>query len=221
MKSLLIITALVSILFSCTNSVDEYRPLPFIGNYDLEYKTVNGKEIIDTVYPKMIEFSYLNQDSIMVHSTEMSGKIWVADFFFTSCPTICPKMTTQMKRLAAMTKDLENEIQFMSFSINPTRDNPTALRNYILHHGIEAKNWQFFTGDEEKTHDLGINHFQLFAGQDEGAEGGYAHSPAFTLVDKEGYIRGVYVGTETDQVNQLEKDLRKLLKHEYNIIGTK
>jgi protein SCO1/2 len=217
--SLYLLILLVSV--ACSEKNENKHVLPFIGNFDIEYRTVDGKEVMDTVYPKMIEFEYLNQDSVLVKSTDMKGKIWIADFFFTSCPTICPTMTTQMKRLAVMTKDLEHEIQFMSFSINPTRDTPTELTKYIKHHGIEADNWQFFTGDEEKTHALGINHFQLFAGQDASADGGYAHSPAFTLVDKEGYVRGVYVGTETDQVNQLEKDLRKLLKYEYNSVGSR
>ena len=70
---------------------------------------------------------------------------------------------------------------------------------------------------EDFTHDLGINHFQIFAGQDPESAGGYAHSGAFTLVDKEGYVRGVYMGTEPKEVKRLEKELRKLLKYEYNV----
>lgn len=146
----------------------------------------------------------------------MKGKVWIADFFFTSCPTICPKMTAQMKRLAILTKDLEKQIQFISFSINPTYDTPYRLRAYRKHFGIKVKNWQFLTGDEEATHDLGVNYFQVFANKDIESAGGYAHSPAFVLVDKEGYVRGVYIGTETKQVDQLQKDVRKLLAYEYD-----
>lgn len=201
-------------LFSCSNSTKQ-RVLPIIGNYDVEYKTVNGKEVTDTIYPKIPAFSYLNQDSVMISSKSMKGKVWIADFFFTSCPTICPKMTSQMKRLSALTKDLEEYIQFISFSINPTHDQPSVLRKYIKTYGITSKNWYFFTGDEEQTHALGVNYFNVFANKDIESEGGYAHSPAFVLVDTEGYVRGVYVGTETNQVDLLHKDLRKLLKHEY------
>jgi protein SCO1/2 len=75
----------------------------------------------------------------------------------------------------------------------------------------------FLTGDEEETHYLGIENFKTFAGRDEEEAGGFAHSGAFTLVDKEGYVRGVYLGTDKKQVKQLEEDLRKLLKYEYNI----
>jgi protein SCO1/2 len=211
--------ALVGFLFTACN--ESYTPLPIVGNYDLDYKTVNGKEVVDTIYPKMVEFSYLNQDSILIRSSDMKGKIWVSDFFFTSCPTICPTMTTQMKRLNNELSDLASEIQFMSFSINPKTDNPSRLSAYIKKYEITAKNWYFFTGDEEKTHRLGIENFQIFAGKDPESAGGYAHAPAFTLVDRNGYIRGVYIGVEPDDVDRMAKDIRLLLKHEYGVIGSK
>ena len=208
---------LLLILLSCNQSEKKVRVLPYVGNFDIVYSMVNGKEVADTVYPKMIDFSYFNQDSLVVKSADMKGKIWIADFFFTSCPTICPKMTEQMKRLNGMTKDINEHIQYISFSINPKYDTPEQLRKYIQVHKIKAKNWQFFTGNEARTHDLGINNFQIFAGQDASAAGGYAHTGAFALVDKEGYVRGVYLGTDPKEVNKLEIDLRKLLKYEYSI----
>lgn len=206
---------LLIVLSTCQQNIQKSRVLPILGNYDVEYKTVNGKELTDTIYPKIPDFSYLNQDSVMVSSKSMKGKVWIADFFFTSCPTICPKMTSQMKRLNTLTKDLEQYVQFLSFSINPTYDQPSVLRKYIKTYGISAKNWYFFTGDEEQTHALGVNYFNVFANKDIESEGGYAHSPAFVLVDTDGYVRGVYVGTETNQVDLLQKELRKLLKYEY------
>ncbi|MFA7273636.1 MAG: SCO family protein [Crocinitomicaceae bacterium] len=219
MKRFLLIVSLISLVLGACQ--EEYTPLPKVGNFDLEYRTVNGKEVVDTIYPKMIEFSYLNQDSTVVRSQDMKGKVWVSDFFFTSCPTICPTMTKQMKRLNEELSDLSDDIQFMSFSINPKRDQPTRLRAYMKKYDITANNWQFFTGDEAKTHKLGIENFQLFAGKDAASAGGYAHSPAFTLVDKEGYIRGVYVGVEPTEVDRMAKDIRNLLKHEYGVSGSK
>ena len=218
MKEFLIVSFILFSLFSCK---DDYSPLPKLGDIDVEYSTVNGKEITDTIYPKMIDFMYLNQDSVLVHSKQMKDKIWVADFFFTSCPTICPKMTAQMNRLNKNLSDLSDQIQFMSFSINPKKDSPSVLRKYIKKKGVTAKNWYFFTGDEDKTHELGIKHFKLFASQDEASAGGYAHSPAFTLVDKEGYVRGVYIGTDPKEVDRMGKDIRLLLKYEYGIDGSK
>lgn len=209
--------SLVLILFSCQEEQKE-RVLPVLGNCDVVYEATDGFEVGDTMCPTIPPFQYLNQDSVMVSSESMKGKIWISDFFFTTCPTICPKMTTQMKRLAAMIKDLEDEVQIMSFSINPTKDTPSQMRAYRKKHGIEnVPNWQFFTGNEAETHALGIDYFMVHANADENAAGGYAHSDAFTLIDKEGYVRGVYIGTQTEQVNLLEKDLRKLLKYEYGV----
>ena len=224
-NSSLIISAfylvLIYLLFSCSQSPKKDNKLPYIGNYDLQYDTINGKEVIDTVYPRIPEFTFLNQDSIKVNSTSLKGKVWVADFFFTSCPTICPKMTAQLKRLSTKTKALSNEIQFISFTINPSFDTPSVLKAYKKRNGIIQKNWVFLTGKETYTHALGVDYFQVFANKDIASEGGYAHSPAFVLVDKKGYVRGVYVGTETDQVDKLEKDLRNLLYTEYNVIRAK
>jgi len=103
------------VIASCTEQ-KKVRVLPIVGNYDVEYDTINGKEVTDTIYPKIPNFTYLNQDSMQITSSAMKGKVWIADFFFTSCPSICPKMTSQMKRLAILTKDLDKHIQFISFS---------------------------------------------------------------------------------------------------------
>lgn len=206
---------LVFILVSCSAINEKKHVLPFIGNYDIEYKLIDGKEVSDTVYPTIPYFYFLNDDSVIVRSTEMEGKVWVVDFFFTTCPTICPTMTKNMQKLNAATKDLHDELQFISISINPQHDTPSILKRYREHYKATASNWQFFTGKEAETHQLGIENFQIFAGRDEESEGGYAHSGAFTLVDKEGYVRGVYLGTDEKQVIQLEKDIRKLLKEEY------
>jgi len=206
---------LVFILVSCSAINEKKHVLPFIGNYDIEYKLIDGKEVSDTVYPTIPYFYFLNDDSVIVKSTEMEGKVWVVDFFFTTCPTICPTMTKNMQKLNAATRDLHDELQFISISINPQHDTPSILKRYREHYKATASNWQFLTGKEAETHQLGIENFQIFAGRDEESEGGYAHSGAFTLVDKEGYVRGVYLGTDEKQVIQLEKDIRKLLKEEY------
>jgi len=214
-----IIACLGVIFTSCTENAAEkkVRVLPIIGNYDLDYKTVDGKEVADTIFPKVPDFAYLNQDSVMVDSKSMKGKIWIADFFFTSCPTICPPMTSQMKRLNIKTKDLEEHLQFMSFTIDPDFDTPETFRDYIKSHGITAKNWQFFTGDENETYALAQQFFFVGAERNEDAAGGFEHNDTFVLIDKEGYVRGLYRGSETKDVDRLEKDLRKLLKHEYNV----
>lgn len=202
-------------LFVLSCSTKKKKVLPYIGNFDIEYRMIDGVEVADTVYPKMIPFEFFNEDSVKITNADFEGKVWIADFFFTTCPTICPTMTKNLKWLNEETDDLKEQAQFLSITINPNHDQPSVLKKYKNHHKIEATNWSFLTGEEAFTHQLGINHFQIFAGQDAAADGGYAHSGAFTLIDKEGYVRGVYLGTEMEHVEQLEKDLRKLLRYEY------
>ncbi|MEY3237329.1 MAG: hypothetical protein RI883_1430, partial [Bacteroidota bacterium] len=109
MKVVVFFILFVSLL-SCNSEDKKPRVLPIVGNFDLEYKLVDGKEVVDTIYPKIPFFYFRNEDSVVVKSTDMKGKIWIADFFFTTCPSICPKMTSNMKKLNASTNDLKDQI---------------------------------------------------------------------------------------------------------------
>ena len=206
-------------LYSCSNKETKERVLPIVGERDVEYKMVDGVEVADTIYHHVPSFRYLNQDSVFIDSKDLKGKIWIADFFFSNCPSICPPMTTNMKRLSIQTKDLSKSIQFLSFSIDPKRDQPTRLREYIQLNGIEATNWYFFTGNQEATHLLAKEFFNG-AEKNDDIPGGFGHTPYFALVDTDGLVRGVYDGTDSKAVDQLAKDVRKLLKYEYNIEGS-
>lgn len=222
MKQILPIALIVILVSSCKSEPEKKpRALPYFGNYDIVVSETDGVQSVDTIFPKIPAFSYLNQDSTLITSKSMKGKVWIANFFFTSCPSICPPMIAQMKRLNVTTQDLAGEVQFMSFSIDPKTDQPHVLRNYIKNNGIQTKNWQFFTGDEAKTHRLGVMHFMVHADKDPMAAGGFAHSDGLVLVDREGYVRGVYRGTQTADVDKLNKDLRKLLQIEYGIDSAK
>lgn len=214
---LIFFLTVIALFSACTEEASKKRALPFVGNYDLVTYEQNGEIKVDSVYPKIPGFKYLNQDSVMIASESMKGKVWIANFFFTSCPSICPPMISQMKRLNIITKDIAQHLQFMSFSIDPEKDQPHVLRAYIRNNGIQAKNWQFFTGDEAKTHELGVKHFMVHAEQNDMAPGGFAHSEGLVLVDREGYVRGIYLGTQTPEVDRLNEDIRKLLKIEYGI----
>lgn len=222
-KYLFLIAVGFTVLISCTeNEPKTVRVLPFLGNYDIEYRTVNGSEIADTIFPKVPEFAYLNQDSVLISSTDLKHKIWIADFMFTKCPTICPTMTTNMKYLSELTTDLEDKIQFLSFSIDPKRDSPSVFRKYILERQLNTSNWYFFTGDEEETADLAFNFFHVGVQRSEDdADNGFEHTDTFVLVDQNGYVRGLYEGTRKEEIVRLEKDVRKLIKHEYKSTVTK
>jgi len=222
LKNLVSILFLVSVLLlSCTEP--KPKKLPYLGNYDLAYRQHNGKTITDTIYPRIPNFTFLNEDSIQVSNKHFAGKIWISEFFFASCPSICPIMNTQLKIIEKELRPYEKHIQYLSFSIDPSHDTPSVLKAHKKKLGISNKNWAFLTGDESFTHQLGIDHFLIFAGREAEALGGYAHSGAFTLVDKKGYVRGVYEVVQPDlSVNQKEykrllSETKNLLQHEYHI----
>jgi protein SCO1 len=187
--------------------------LPIYGDRDLVYK--DGK-VVDTIFHEIPDFEYTNQNGKTVSKKDVLGRVFVADFFFSTCPTICPKMTSQMKRLQVLTADIE-ELHFLSFTINPENDTPDVLLEYANQYGVDLKNWDFLTGDEAATHHLGVKGFLVHARADEDEPGGFAHSPSLVLIDRRGKIRGVYDGTNTEEVDLLNQDIRRLLRTEYGI----
>ena len=220
---LIFISILSTFILACNQEVKKVRVLPILGDFDLEYKTINGKKSIDTLFHKIPDFKYLNEDSIYKTNQDFKNKVWIAEFFFATCPTICPVMNVQLKKLNKELVAYSEHLQFLSFTINPKHDTPSILSKYRQNAGITAKNWTFLTGNEEETHRLGIENFLTFAGKDDEADGGYAHSGSFTLVDMEGHVRGVYRVTELNgkvdsgEYNRMKIEILKLLNDEYNI----
>ncbi|NBV68884.1 MAG: SCO family protein [Flavobacteriia bacterium] len=203
------INIILGLLILSTGCNVPKKKLPYLGNPDVVYTKKNGVFYADTLYPKIPNFSFLNQDSTKVNRNTYKGKIWVVEFFFTQCPTICPIMNKQMKRvyqtIQKNNSDIEDKFQFLSFSIDPENDSPSELKKYKTAHKLQYSNWDFLTGDEASTHQLGIQNFLTFAGKDEASAGGYAHSGSFTLVDSKGFVRGVYAVTNFDlSVNEQE-----------------
>jgi len=195
---------LLCVLVGCSEDQEKSEKLPFVSEEPIEFS------------------GFLNQDSISVKSDTYKGKIWVAEFFFASCPTICPIMNREMNLLQEFYKKSlpDNPLQFLSFSIDPSHDTPSVLKNYKKQLCRACPNWDFLTGEEEETHRLGINDFKIFAGKGEEAEGGYAHSGAFSLIDKNGFVRGVYNITDVNgladknEIKRLKSDIKKLMKYE-------
>ena len=202
----------------------EQKPnrLPFLGNYDVTYQQQNGKTTTDTIYQTIPDFSFFNEDSVIVNNKTFEGKVWISEFFFAACPSICPIMNTQLKNVEKALSQYKQDIHYLSFTIDPSHDTPSVLKTYKQKLGINNPNWSFLTGNESFTHQLGIEHFLIFAGREEDALGGYAHSGAFTLIDKKGYVRGVYEVVQPDlSVNKKEfkrliKDVKTLFTYEYN-----
>jgi len=207
---------LILFLFSCQEDKTIERVLPIIGERDVEYSTVDGKEVADTIYHTVPSFKYLNQDSSWLNSSSIEDKIWIVNFFFSSCPTICPPMMTNMGYAHSKTEDISEYLQFISFTIDPTVDTPSHLKEYIKLRGFSTDNWSFLSGDEKETH-LIAKEFFNGAERNEEVDGGFGHTDYIILVDTHGYVRGIYKGSEQEQMDVLNQDIRKLLKVEYGI----
>ena len=197
----------VLLLLASCQSTDR---LPILGQKELITKTVNGKTVTDSVEHSIPDFQFVSQDGDIVSGRTMAGKIYVADFFFTTCPTICPKMKTQLKRVYDRFKGNPN-VMLLSHTIDPTHDSVAVLREFALSLGVEGKQWLFVTGDKEKIYDIGQNSYMVSAAEDASAPGGVVHSGAFILVDTKKHIRGIYDGTTAEGVDKLMADMDKVL----------
>lgn len=196
--SAFIIIAATSI-FSCESTS---RKLPILGERDF----ING----DSVYHTIPDFSLINQDSLPITNKTYEGKIYVADFFFTTCPTICPVMKKQMLRVYEKYKE-NTKIGILSHTIDPRHDSVQVLKEYATRLGINGNMWNFVTGDKSKIYELGEKSYYITAGEDSTAAGGIIHSGAFILVDTKRRVRGIYDGTKETDVTKLIKDMQVLL----------
>ncbi|WP_299154497.1 SCO family protein [uncultured Christiangramia sp.] len=134
------------------------------------------------------QFSFVNQDGDTITNKDYAGKVYVAEFFFTTCPTICPIMN---KNLVEIQNEFEDASNFgiASFSIDPEHDTPEVLTEYADKYGITDPDWNLLTGDREKIYQVANKGFGIYAGEDASEAGGFAHQGWFALVDQEGYIR--------------------------------
>ncbi|WP_457616317.1 SCO family protein [Lutibacter sp.] len=170
---------------------------------------------------KVPHFEFVNQDGKKISNDFYKNKVYVVEFFFTTCPTICPKMTKSMVRIQDKFYAYQ-DFGIVSFSINPTHDTPEILKAYAKSHGATMKNWNFLTGDQDKIYELANTGFTLFAGENSEAEGGFEHSGMFALVDKQGNIRSrlddygnpiaFYDGLNPEGVKMIMEDIEILLK---------
>lgn len=191
----------------------------------LAYIVLNGQK--RTVPP----FALLNQDSLLITNDDYLGKVYVAEFFFTTCPTICPIMNRNLVQLQEEFREFE-DFGVASFTINPDYDTPRVLKEYADQYGITDMDWHLLTGDREEIYELANVGFNIFAAETPGVPGGFEHSGLFALIDREGYLRSrmddfgnpiiYYRGTitetqgtnsegEQEQISILKEDIKKLL----------
>ena len=203
---------LASLLLSCSENKSNPNVLPILGERDAVQQVVNGKTVTDTIYHQIPDFSFVNQDSQRVTSQTLAGKIYVTDFFFTTCPTICPKMKSQMLRVYEKFKN-NDQVVLLSHTIDPQHDSIAVLRDYAARLGVSSKKWHFVTGPKDSIYTIAAQ-YMVSAAEDEKEPGGFVHSGAFILVDGNRHVRGIYDGTSPEQVDQLMKDIPLLFVNE-------
>lgn len=190
---------IISVLI-VTSCIQE-KPLPILGERD-----VQGT---DTIYHTIADFKFVDQDSNFVSRETFKDKIYVADFFFTSCRSICPKMKTQMLRVYDEIEQ-DPDVLLLSHTIDPEYDTVGLLHDYAERLGVKTSKWHFVTGNKDDIYKIAQTSYFATAMEDKSEPDGFLHSGAFLLIDKQSRIRGKYDGTKEEDVNRLIADIKKL-----------
>ena len=207
--------ALILLLGACKLNSNK-TTLPIYGNRQAVTTTANGQSVTDTVYQTIPAFKYINQYGDSTGSKNLDGKIYVADFFFTSCPSICPIMQRNMLNVYNAFKD-NADFKIISFTIDPKHDSVPVLKNYADKLGVTGNSWWFLRGDRDSVYRIASNSYLVGVSQDSTAAGGYVHQGYFVLVDKQKRVRGSYDGTDMKQVSQLIDDIKILQAEPANV----
>lgn len=193
------------------------KPLPIINPVDLEEEMVDP-ELLRVGYGHTVgHFSFVNQNGKTITSDEVKGKIHIAEYFFTTCKSICPVMNKQMQRVNRTFKN-NDDIKILSFTVDPKVDTVAQIKWYADRHGATNDNWHFLTGDKMELYNLArTSYFVLKPAEaqnlgDAGSD--FIHTNNFVLVDRQSRIRGYYDGTSEEEVNKLIHDIKLLLEEE-------
>ncbi len=188
-------------------------------------KIDKGKLETDTIWHCTSDFTLINQLGDTVHLADIKGKVIVADFFFTHCPSICPYLTKNMVKLQqsflkggdGRSKIDTSIVQFLSFSVDPERDSVAALKKYADNFGVNHDNWWLLTGSKKEIYDLALNEFKLGLVDGEGVDTAFIHTQKFVLLDKEHVVRGMrglqsyYDGLDSASLSNLAHDIGLLM----------
>ncbi len=177
-------------------------------------KTEKGKKVFDTVWHKLPDFALTNQQGDTVSWEGLEGKVVVADFFFTHCPTICPRLTTNMRwvqqsinnaqRVGDKTPDF---VHFLSFSIDPERDSVQRLKQWADRFQVNPEQWWLLTGEKKTIYDMAIKEMKIGLVDGQGIDTNFIHTDHFVLIDGNRHIRGYYHGLDTTSLQQLSSDI--------------
>lgn len=177
-------------------------------------KIVDGKETSDTVWHKVTNVNLVNQLGNNVSLNDIQGKVIVANFFFTRCPTICPSLTRNMKRLqdALKLRDYSKLVDttfvhFLSFSVDSERDSVPVLKKYADRFGVNPDVWWLLTGPKKTIYDFALNDLKLGLQDGEGVDSNFIHTSKFTLIDRDRIVRGFYDGLDSASMEKLAEDI--------------
>ena len=195
-KELTLLTLLFSILLFAT-SCKQNKPLPFLSPSPIS------------------SFNFLNQDSVSITNQTFKDKVYIADFFFTSCTSICPTMHRKLKALFEEYKD-EPDLMFLSHTIDYKYDVPSKLKQYAVKLGVDGPRWQFAYGTKDAIYNIAEKSYLSAVIEDQNEKEKYIHQGWFLLIDGNGRMRGAYDSTHDDQIDLLKKDLDNLLTETKN-----
>lgn len=189
------------------------KPLPIINPVDIQENTVDPELLRLGRGHRIGSFRFLNQDSVWVTDKDFDQKIWVVEYFFTTCGSICPIMNEQMQRVQRHFV-YDSTLQLLSFTVHPQYDTPKVLNQYARDHGALPARWQFLTGSQKELYRVARRYFFLLKPSEVANAGDvgsdFIHTNNFVLVDKKRRIRGYYDGTDAKEVQQLLKDIETL-----------
>ena len=185
----------------------EQKPLRLLPYYGQKNSMKDG----DTSYHTVKPFMFTNQYNEKVTEETVKGKIYVTDFFFTTCQSICPIMSSELERVYKQFANRE-DIMILSHTVSPEEDSVNVLMEYAKLHGVKDKKWLFLTGEKKHLYDMARTSYLLNAEEGNGDENDFIHTQNFALVDKEKHLRGFYDGTDSIEVSRLITDINLLLE---------
>jgi protein SCO1 len=206
---LIISIVIISIIY---NKLNVYQPLPIYQPAMVSSELVDSTIQYQKKYHKIADFSLINQNGKIITQEDYKDKIYVADFFFTTCQTICPIMTSNM---ADIQKEILNddEVMLLSHSVTPEIDTAAQLKRYAITKGVVDSKWNLVTGDKKQIYELARKSYLAVKTVGDGGPFDMVHTENFMLIDKKRQIRGFYDGTNPDDINRLLEDI-KILKKE-------
>lgn len=171
---------------------------------------VYGERADDSSEHRIADWKFTDQNGLIISQKDLDGRIYVADFFFTTCKGICPKMSTQMERVAEKFRG-NNDVNFLSHTVKPGEDSVSVLKAYADFHHADGKQWHFVTGDKKAIYAMARKSYLSSVTEGDGGPNDFVHTQFFTLVDSDRRIRGFYDGTDSVDVNKLIDDIYVLL----------